>query len=1125
MSWRWSPVVLATLLVTPSAAAQSVARPPISDQTPAVDLNRRITVRIARMRLDEALELIGREAGVIISYGSRVVPVRRAVSYRGRDVTVRDALAAVLAGTGVVARVVRDQIVLVRARETSTESGTVVGRVVHAETGEAVREAEILLEQTDRRATTDSTGAFRLVEIEPGPYVLVVRRVGYTKQSRPVTVETGKETSVVVTMTAAATALDELVTTATGEQRRRDLGNAITTIRADSVLRSAPIRNLTDLLEDRVPGLTVQHTSGAPGDPARLRLRGISSAMRGNDPVVIVDGARIYAAQSDRRSGNLTNLDPDAARSVPAPSPLDQIDPNIIEKIEVFKGPSAATLYGADAANGVIVITTKKGQPGVTRWNASLGYGRTVTPGRWPVGYFQWGRSSVAGEAPIFCTVVHPTCEVDSLVRSQALNDSELTVLGVGDRMAGSITASGGSQALTYSVTGSYNTETGLLELPAASIRQFRQQFNREPADWMRTPHQLTTWSVTSNVRALLGPTADVTLSTSLFRSEQQRTSLENQLGRLAGTYVDRQSGRYYLPTVGSFYWGPISSQWPVSYQLTPSLDYLADYYQRTTASSITFTTGLNGAWRPKTWLNLSTQAGISVVPRDDERLLPGGLLTIAPRLADGSVVRGTGRSIVGTWNLQGSVRRPLRWGFVFETNVGANIVTTHTRDLVTSAFQLVPGTSSIVGAKEIYGSEGEMRSSVFGWYVEPRITGQRFALSTGLRLDGGSSYGTRVSGLGSLLSLPKLNGSWVISEERWFPLPNLFSSLRLRGGYGQAQVQPGPEDRLRLYTRRTSVEGPQLDLTTVGNRELRPERSTEIEGGFDADLLDSRVSVELTLYRKTQVDALMPVQLPPSVNGGASIIQNIGNIRNTGTEVTLGVTPLQSSLLTWNTQLNFSRNTNTLVKLGRGVDPDPERGLMEGYPVNSRWARPIKGYADLNGDGLLTRPGEIQLGDSLVFMGRLLPDYQTAVHTNVVLFDGALGITATVSYDAGATQIDRTARTNWPLVRALVDRTAPLGEQAAVLVADSTEYGITHDISTLRWSSFSVNYRAPAGVARLLRAQQVTVAVQGSNLGLRSSYGGKDPDVSAWSPSETIMDTGQLPQPRTWQLSLFLQY
>src|SRR5690606_17259239 len=121
--------------------------------------------------------------------------------------------------------------------------------------------------------------------------------------------------------------------------------NAITTIRADSVLENAPIFNLTDLLENRVPGMTLQHTSGSPGDPAKIRLRGLGSDILSNDPIVLVDGVRIYAAQSAARSGNLTNFDPGLRDlnspgvqqrinpvDVPAPSPLDQIDPNIIEK-------------------------------------------------------------------------------------------------------------------------------------------------------------------------------------------------------------------------------------------------------------------------------------------------------------------------------------------------------------------------------------------------------------------------------------------------------------------------------------------------------------------------------------------------------------------------------------------------------------------------------------------------------------------------------------------------------------------------------------------------------------------------------------------------------------------------
>ena len=110
-------------------------------------------------------------------------------------------------------------------------------------------------------------------------------------------------------------------------------------------------------------------------------------------------------------------------------------------------------------------------------------------------------------------------------------------------------------------------------------------------------------------------------------------------------------------------------------------------------------------------------------------------------------------------------------------------------------------------------------------------------------------------------------------------------------------------------------------------------------------------------------------------------------------------------------------------------------------------------------------------------------------------------------------------------LARAISDPSASLNEQAAVVAYDSTTYGMTQKVSTLRFSSFSVNYRAPQHIARLLRAQGVSIGLQGSNLGLHSTYSGKDPNVSAWTPTEQIVDTGQLPMPRTWQLRLNLTY
>src|SRR5262249_8055143 len=140
--------------------------------------------------------------------------------------------------------------------------------------------------------------------------------------------------------------------------------------------------------------------------------------------------------------------------AVPAPSPLDQIDPSTIEKVEVFKGPSAATLYGADAANGVIVVTTKRGKAGPTSWQASYDHALTDTPGQWPLGYYRWGHHPTNGSLRL-CSLVSENCVFDSLRTFQALNDPRLTVLGQGHRNAVSLTASGGTKAIQFRVTGS----------------------------------------------------------------------------------------------------------------------------------------------------------------------------------------------------------------------------------------------------------------------------------------------------------------------------------------------------------------------------------------------------------------------------------------------------------------------------------------------------------------------------------------------------------------------------------------------------------------------------------------------------------------------------------------------
>ena len=443
--------------------------------------------------------------------------------------------------------------------------------------------------------------------------------------------------------------------------------------------------------------------------------------------------------------------------------------------------------------------------------------------------------------------------------------------------------------------------------------------------------------------------------------------------------------------------------------------------------------------------------------------------------------------------------------------------------DLASFARDLVPGTTSLNGAGLVTGaweSGSEVKS--FGWYVEPSFTHQLFTLTTGLRVDGSSGFGTHV-----VLPAPKFGVSWLISDEPYFPFKRAFDVLRLRAAYGRAGVWPGPTQQLRLYqSSEPWLGGGFTNATTVstlGNTQVRPERSTEWEGGFDTDLLADHLSVGLTVYRKDRQDALMDVPVAPSVYGSAvSVTKNIGEIRNTGLELNLTTQLVRSNTVTWTETLNLTQNHNMVVALGRGVDPFYIGFLRvaAGYPLFGFWQQPILGYYDANHDGII-EASEVRVGDTAVFLGSSEPKYQANLFTTVSLFGGAVTATTGLAYQHAFTQLN--GGFSGFMLPAYSDPSTPLSAQASVVAR--TAYGLFETVSVLRLNSLSMAYHLPQGLARGMGAQAISLQLQGTNLALWTNYRGKDPNVNAFATGNSIADTGVLPTPRTWLVSVHVAY
>src|SRR6185437_10573652 len=406
-------------------------------------------------------------------------------------------------------------------------------------------------------------------------------------------------------------------------------------------------------------------------------------------------------------------------------------------------------------------------------------------------------------------------------------------------------------------------------------------------------PDQLRRWSGSSRLTAKLGANTDASLTTTLTRETQQRSSLEQDITTLLTTYIDPATGTYWRAYGDG---------------LSTTNELLPDFYQRTTDDATNFTNSVNLNWRPLIWLTTSADAGVNVINRQDDQLVPRGMLPFSD--STGRLFTGSGGTVVSTVNLRATGTAPLPWGFHLQLSTGANYTRTAMSALETGVIGLAPGTSSVNGAEQIaYSTQNSTDITSFGWYVEPDFTHDRFTITTGLRLDGSSTFGSNVS----VPIFPKIGVSWLISQEPFFPFKHFFDVVRVRAAYGRAGVWPGPADRLRLYSSsRPWEDGGFVDVTqvsTIGNSQIRPERSSEMEGGFDADFLHGQLSVGFSGYRKMRFDALELVPVAPSVYGGSvNELLNIGTVRNTGIEATLTAQLVRTDPVTWTASVNVTR-------------------------------------------------------------------------------------------------------------------------------------------------------------------------------------------------------------------------
>jgi outer membrane receptor protein involved in Fe transport len=446
----------------------------------------------------------------------------------------------------------------------------------------------------------------------------------------------------------------------------------------------------------------------------------------------------------------------------------------------------------------------------------------------------------------------------------------------------------------------------------------------------------------------------------------------------------------------------------------------------------------------------------------------------------------------------------------------------------------LPAGGQTVAGAQTVTVSESTNQAVVAGGYLEQLLGWRDELFVTGaVRADGGSSFGKNFH----TAVYPKASVSWLALGSGSSRQVEWIDRLRLRFAYGTSGVQPGSTDALPLYTRFTTiVDGANASgaaLIATGNPDLRPERSSEMETGADADFLGGRVSLEATYYNRLSRDALIQRPLPTS-SGLSSQWVNVGALRNRGAELGLNLRLAETRRFTASLGVNGSYNANKLITLGipntTAIGSSDARSVA-GYPILSRWAKPILGYADANHNGII-EPTEVRVGDSVVFIGPSDPPRQATVSPTLTFLRGALTFRSVFQYAGGQTGENSGMTTgcrDFPSCRAVNDPSAPLADQAAAvaLVTYKTSAGYLRDATFWRWREASLTYDVPEQFRRPLHARTLSVTVSARNLWLWTHYGYPDPEGNngfADLPEGTVTQA-TMPQPRYFLLRLNLNY
>jgi TonB-linked SusC/RagA family outer membrane protein len=966
------------------------------------------------------------------------------------------------------------------AAGTSTESAalTITGTITDAETGEALPGANILVKGTSRGTVTDFDGKYS-IEAESGE-VLVFSYTGYSAQE----VTVGSQSVIDVALAGDAEMLGEVVVTGYGTQRKRDVTGAIATLDSDKIGK-LPVASSVQAMQGQVAGVDIQSTGGRPGQAPTIRVRGRRSISASNDPLFVIDGI-------PQTSGTAAIVD---------------INPQDIASMEVLKDAAATAIYGSRGANGVVIITTKRGSAGrtVVSYDGYYGITSAITNVDMMNGE-EWANMRREAFRNGYDGAIPPDEDVFDVIHLQAMQEGDVDwldlVLKDGWQTNHQVGVRGGSEKTQFNLSLGYFDEQGIID----------------NMDYKRLSGRL---NLDHTVNDIFKAGISFTVSNSI-QNWGSSAVMGEALGNvpLAIPYEEDGVTPRFLPSNDGIRTNPLNEILPNAFvdERKVTRIFSPIYLQANILEGLKFTTTFG--------------PDIRFYQRGEFR----GSLTNDNRGGPADAEMENVQDLGYTWeNLLRYDRRigNSNLGVTFLQSIQSLRVERHY-----SSVANLPYESQLFYNMNTGAVKGNIESRLTEWSlasfmgrVNYEIAG-KYMIQATLRADGSS----RLSG-NKWNYFPGLSVGWQIGDDL-FSTVSWLSSLKLRASYGEVgNTSVNPYQTAGRLTRRVYSFGEAnafgFGLNEIPNPDLNWEVSKTIDVGMDFDIMNGRFSGSLDVYRTNTSDILLQRQLPPT-SGYTSVLQNVGSTQTTGIELGLSANIVNTQNFSWSIDWNISSYREEITELAlKDANGNPTDDIGNGWFIG----QPIRVWFDYENIGIYSTaeadlantaeqkvPGEIKLkdqnGDGVItpddrkIIGTDVPDFFGGITTNFAykgfdlsaFFYYRQGQTIYSNFHVGNNSLF--ARYNnlnvdyWTINNQ--DARFPRPNQNQEFTRNNTTMGY-FDGSYIKLRNVNLGYTFPNSITEKLKMSNLRLYVSGQNLWFITKYDTFDPEVD--DP-----DTGDLP-------------